>query len=152
MNDAMSGPDFGASVLELLRRFKQDDRLADGYAHACLEKAKAAEPVLKAFEYLPVDVSRRPGPLSGVPVAIKDIIATSDMRPPTDRRSTGITFQSRMPGSSNACAVSARRFSAKPYRRNSPGVIPGRRPIPGIPRIRRAAHRRAPPRRGRPGL
>ena len=46
---------------------------------ACLERAKAAQPVLKAFEYLPVDVSRRPGPLSGIPVAIKDIIATSDM-------------------------------------------------------------------------
>ena len=79
MNDAMSGPDFGASVLELLRRFKQDDRLADGYAHACLERAKAAEPVLKAFEYLPRDVSRRPGLLSGIPIGIKDIIATSDM-------------------------------------------------------------------------
>jgi amidase len=79
MNDAMSGPDFGASMLELLRRFKQDDRLADGYARACLERAKAAEPVLKAFEYLPRDVSRRPGPLSGIPVGIKDIIATSDM-------------------------------------------------------------------------
>ena len=35
--------------------------------------------MLKAFEYLPVDVSRRSGPLSGIPVAIKDIIATSDM-------------------------------------------------------------------------
>src|SRR3984885_4022762 len=79
MNDAMSGPDFGASVLELLRRFKQDDRLADGYAHTCLERAKAAEPVLKAFEYLPRDVSRRPGLLSGIPIGIKDIIATSDM-------------------------------------------------------------------------
>ena len=34
---------------------------------------------MKAFEYLPVDTTRRPGPLSGIPVAIKDIIATSDM-------------------------------------------------------------------------
>jgi amidase len=40
---------------------------------------RAAEPALKAFEYLPRDTSRRPGPLSGIPVAIKDIIATSDM-------------------------------------------------------------------------
>src|SRR5579871_1606046 len=71
--------DFSAGVLELLSRFKQDERLADGYAAACLERAKAVEPVLKAFEYLPRDVSRRPGPLSGLPVAIKDIIATSDM-------------------------------------------------------------------------
>src|ERR1700733_11202352 len=72
-------PESGAGVLELLRLFKDDQAAADRYARACLERAKAAQPVLKAFEYLPVDVSRRPGPLSGIPVAIKDIIATSDM-------------------------------------------------------------------------
>ena len=76
---ARSAPQSGAGVLELLRRFKDDQSLADHYAAACLERAKAAEPVLRAFEYLPVDVTRRPGPLSGIPVAIKDIIATSDM-------------------------------------------------------------------------
>jgi Asp-tRNA(Asn)/Glu-tRNA(Gln) amidotransferase A subunit family amidase len=79
MDDTASDSDFSASVLELLRRFKQDSRFADGYAAACFERAKAAEPVLKAFEYLPRDVSRRPGLLSGIPVGIKDIIATSDM-------------------------------------------------------------------------
>ena len=68
-----------AGVLELLRRFKDDQALADNYGAACLERAKAVEGVLKAFEYLPVDLARRPGPLSGIPVAIKDIIATSDM-------------------------------------------------------------------------
>src|SRR6202044_1301544 len=52
---------------------------ADCYAASRLEAAKAVEPVLKAFEYLPRDTTRRPGPLSGIPVAIKDIIATSDM-------------------------------------------------------------------------
>jgi hypothetical protein len=55
----------GAGVLELLRLFKQNPAAADQYAAACLEKARAAEPVLKAFEYLPQDVARRPGPLSG---------------------------------------------------------------------------------------
>jgi amidase len=79
MNEPTSGSDFSAGVLELLRRFKQDERFADGYAAACLERAKAVEPTLKAFEYLPRDVSRRTGPLSGLPVGIKDIIATSDM-------------------------------------------------------------------------
>src|ERR1700692_334257 len=74
-----SAPESGAGVLELLRHFKDDQAAADHYAAACLEKAKAAEPVLKAFEYLPVDASRRPRPLSGIPVAIKDIIATSDI-------------------------------------------------------------------------
>ena len=72
-------PESGAGVLELLRRFKDDQPLADHYAAACLEKAEAAEPVLRAFEYLPGDLARRPGPLSGIPVAIKDIIASSDM-------------------------------------------------------------------------
>jgi Asp-tRNA(Asn)/Glu-tRNA(Gln) amidotransferase A subunit family amidase len=70
---------FGAGVLELLRRFKNDESAADRYAADMLGKAKAVEPRLRAFEYLPTSVSRRPGPLSGIPVAIKDIIATSDM-------------------------------------------------------------------------
>jgi amidase len=69
----------GAGVLELLRLFRNDQAAADQYAAACLEQAKAVEPVLRAFEYLPVNTARRPGPLSGIPVAIKDIIATSDM-------------------------------------------------------------------------
>ena len=68
-----------SGVLELLRLFKDNAAAADHYATACLNRAKAAEPVLKAFEYLPRDITRRPGPLSGIPVAIKDIIATSDM-------------------------------------------------------------------------
>src|SRR6202012_1513252 len=56
-----------------------DAAAADGYATACLEKTRRVEPILKAFEYLPTDVVRRSGPLSGIPIAIKDIIATSDM-------------------------------------------------------------------------
>jgi Asp-tRNA(Asn)/Glu-tRNA(Gln) amidotransferase A subunit family amidase len=68
-----------AGVLELLRRFAGDPAAADRYAAGRLEAATAVEPVLKAFEYLPRDTTRRPGPLSGIPVAIKDIIATSDM-------------------------------------------------------------------------
>ena len=77
--NARSAPPSGAGVLELLRRFKQYPAVADRYVEVCLQQAKAAEPRLKAFEYLPRDTARRPGPLSGIPVAIKDIIATSDM-------------------------------------------------------------------------
>jgi Asp-tRNA(Asn)/Glu-tRNA(Gln) amidotransferase A subunit family amidase len=76
---ARSAPPSGAGVLELLRLFKRDSSLADQYSATCLEQAKGAEDRLKAFEYLPKDVARQPGPLSGIPVAIKDIIATSDM-------------------------------------------------------------------------
>jgi Asp-tRNA(Asn)/Glu-tRNA(Gln) amidotransferase A subunit family amidase len=76
---ARAAPPHRAGVLELLRLFKSDQAAADRYAATQLEKAKAVEPQLKAFEYLPTDVTRRPGPLSGIPVGIKDIIATSDM-------------------------------------------------------------------------
>lgn len=69
----------GVGVLELLRLFEKDAAAADSYAAACLERTRQVEPTLKAFEYLPREVSRRPGPLFGIPVAIKDIIATSDM-------------------------------------------------------------------------
>src|SRR5207237_9878890 len=74
-----------AGMLELLRLFRGHEAAADRYAAACLERAKAIEPLLKAFEYLPVDTTRRPGPLSGIPVAITDIIATSDMPAPKRR-------------------------------------------------------------------
>jgi Asp-tRNA(Asn)/Glu-tRNA(Gln) amidotransferase A subunit family amidase len=76
---ARSTLESGAGVLELLRLFQRDQDFADQYAATCLEKTKAVEPRLKAFEYLPQNTARRPGPLSGIPVAIKDIIATSDM-------------------------------------------------------------------------
>jgi Asp-tRNA(Asn)/Glu-tRNA(Gln) amidotransferase A subunit family amidase len=76
---ARSATQSSAGLLELLRLFASDQAAADRYAADRLEQAKAVEPVLKAFEYLPTDTTRRPGPLSGIPVAIKDIIATSDM-------------------------------------------------------------------------
>lgn len=68
-----------AGMLDLLRLFKGNSAAADHYASERLAQAKAIEPVLKAFEVLPTDTTRKPGPLSGIPVAIKDIIATTDM-------------------------------------------------------------------------
>lgn len=72
-------PKAGRGVLDLLRLFRSDSTAAERYAADCLEKARAIEPKLRAFEVLPEDTTQRPGPLSGIPVAIKDIIATSDM-------------------------------------------------------------------------
>jgi Asp-tRNA(Asn)/Glu-tRNA(Gln) amidotransferase A subunit family amidase len=69
----------GAGLLELLRLFRSNPAAADYYAAACLERANEVEPTLRAFEVLPSDTTRRPGPWSGIPVGIKDIIATSDM-------------------------------------------------------------------------
>lgn len=68
-----------AGVLDLLRLFKDNSTDADRYTAERLGQARVVEPVLKAFEMLPTDTSRKPGPLSGIPVAIKDIIATTDM-------------------------------------------------------------------------
>ena len=72
-------PKAGASVLELLRRFAADPAAAGTYGEDCLKQTQAIEPRLKAFEYLPRDVTPKTGALGGIPVAIKDIIATSDM-------------------------------------------------------------------------
>src|SRR6266581_3290939 len=68
--NARSDGNSGAGVLELLRLFKGDAAAADQYAITQLGKARAVEPVLKAFEYLPLDVARKPGPLSGIPAGI----------------------------------------------------------------------------------
>jgi Asp-tRNA(Asn)/Glu-tRNA(Gln) amidotransferase A subunit family amidase len=72
-------PKAGRGILDLLRLFRDDHGAAERYAADCLEKARAIEPKLRAFEVLPSDTKRKPGVLSGIPVAIKDIIATSDM-------------------------------------------------------------------------
>src|ERR1700754_2511438 len=72
-------PKAGAGVLDLLRQFKSDPAAATAYGEACLARTTAIEPKLKAFEYLPSDVAPKKGPLAGIPVAIKDIIATHDM-------------------------------------------------------------------------
>jgi amidase len=76
---ALSPAETGAGVLELLRLFREDSGAADRYAAGRLDQAKTVEPILHAFEYFPVDVARHPGMLSGIPVGIKDIIATADM-------------------------------------------------------------------------
>ena len=48
--------------MALLRQFKSDQATADRYASECLARAKALEPTLHAFEYLPSDIARRPRP------------------------------------------------------------------------------------------
>lgn len=66
-------------VLELLRAFKGDKSAAETFAAETLTNARAIEPALQAFEYLPAKShAAGHGPLNGIPVAIKDIIATSD--------------------------------------------------------------------------
>ena len=80
MNDANPrAANGGMGVLELLRLFARDPDAVEPYLAIQLKKAEAAEPVLRAFEYLPKRLDRLSGPLSGIPVGIKDIVATRDM-------------------------------------------------------------------------
>ncbi|RTL49793.1 MAG: amidase [Bradyrhizobiaceae bacterium] len=66
-------------VLEQLRAFKNDKSAAEAFAADTLKIARQLEPALKAFEYLPSQShASGHGPLNGIPVAIKDVIATSD--------------------------------------------------------------------------
>ncbi len=76
---ALPAPKAGAGVLDLLRQFRADPSASETYAADCLARTKLIEPRLKAFEYLARDVAPHRGPLAGIPVAIKDIIATHDM-------------------------------------------------------------------------
>jgi len=92
---APPAPKVGAGVLDLLRRFRNDHSAAERYAAEQLEKARVIEANLKAFEVFPSGTHRRPGVLSGIPVAIKDIIATSDM--PTSNGSP--IYRDRIPAS-----------------------------------------------------
>ncbi len=69
-----------SGVLDLLRHFAADSNAADSYAAACMERLDDVEPVLKAFETRPViGKAKSHGPMAGIPVAVKDIFATSDM-------------------------------------------------------------------------
>jgi len=74
-----SATDGGAGVLELLRLFDGNGGAREQYIGQRLEKARTIEPVLCAFEYLPRCIDLQSGVLSGIPVGIKDIIATKDM-------------------------------------------------------------------------
>jgi len=83
-------------VLDLIRTYDVDSGPAAQYLHNQLARAKALEPTLHAFEYLPptIDTSNS-GPMAGVPVAVKDIIATFDM--PTTNGS--LMFRDHIPPS-----------------------------------------------------
>src|SRR5258707_10490921 len=124
----LPAPRVGAGVLDLLRSFRTDEAAADRYAAECLAKTKAVEPQLKAFEYLPIDTKRRPGPLSGIPVAIKDIIATSDM--PTTNGSA--IYKDHIPAADAWVGERLRQFGATLFGKTVTTEFAWRHPGPTV--------------------
>ncbi|MEZ5843239.1 MAG: amidase [Hyphomicrobiaceae bacterium] len=80
-------------AIELSRRIHTGEITAEAVTAACLERIAGLEPEIEAWQYLDpaqaltaaraIDLARaggrNPGPLAGIPVAIKDIIDTADM-------------------------------------------------------------------------
>ena len=96
---------------------------AERVAREHLERIAEREPSVGAWVHLDpdhvlsqaraLDLAAVRGPLHGVPVAIKDIIATAACRPNTARRSTDITDRLGTPLASRRCARQARSSSAR---------------------------------------
>jgi Asp-tRNA(Asn)/Glu-tRNA(Gln) amidotransferase A subunit family amidase len=77
------------SALQAAAAIERGTLTCEALAHACLERIGAREPVVHAWREIDAartlvharELDRQPrrGPLHGVPVAIKDIIATADL-------------------------------------------------------------------------
>src|SRR5688500_12970450 len=80
---------------EPLREMAKSNISPAGYVRSCWERARALEPDLRAFAYLPPEppAAVGAGPLAGIPVGLKDIIDTVDM--PTENGSA--IFAGRIP-------------------------------------------------------
>ena len=95
---------------------------AEAVVEACLARIEARETEVRAWAFLDPDLARaqarerdaaaRPGPLQGVPIGIKDIIATADM--PTGMGSPIYRGRRRTPPASPWSAPRARSSSARP--------------------------------------
>jgi len=91
---------------------------ATAYTEACLERIAAREPVVGAWQYLDpqqaLEAARRcdanppSGPLHGIPIAVKDLIDTSDM--PTGYGSP--IYHNHRPAADAACVALARAAGA----------------------------------------
>ncbi len=84
------------SAIEAARRIESGDLTAEALMRACLERVAERDETVRAWAHLDpdqaiagamaADAAGNPGPLAGLPVAVKDIIDTADM--PTRHGST----------------------------------------------------------------
>lgn len=101
-----------AGVLDLLKQFRGSAEAAEQYAATLRKRVADAEPTLKAFTYPPVAVpAAKAGPLAGIPVAIKDIIATHDM--PTTNGSA--VYKDHVPAADAWIVERLRSLGATPF-------------------------------------
>mgnify|MGYP003315993304 CR=1 FL=1 len=84
------------SAIESVAKIKSGDLKAEQLVRSCLERIEERDSIVRAWSHLDKDKviaeavksdkAGNPGPLSGLPVAVKDIMDTSDM--PTTYGST----------------------------------------------------------------
>lgn len=106
------------TAAEAVRLLAAGQLTSEGLVSACLARIASEEPRVQAWEFLvpalalaqarAADAAGRPGPLHGLPVAVKDIVDTADM--PTARGS--ILFAGRRPRTDAACVAAFRRAGA----------------------------------------
>jgi Asp-tRNA(Asn)/Glu-tRNA(Gln) amidotransferase A subunit family amidase len=106
------------SAATLARQIAAGETTAEAVVEACLARIAAREPAVKAWAYLDPDAARASarerdrspsmGPLHGVPIAVKDIIDTSDM--PTAMGSP--IYEGNRPVGDAACVAAVRNAGA----------------------------------------
>src|SRR5215831_15128605 len=106
------------SVRDAAREIAAGRLSAEAFATACLDRIAAREPIVGAWHYLDRDAAlaaarRRDasppsGPLHGIPIAVKDLIDTSDM--PTGYGSP--IYEGHRPAADASCVALARAAGA----------------------------------------
>ena len=102
------------TATEAIGRIRAGKLTADALMQSCLDRVSERDPVIHAWTHLDVDqalqaareadAAGNPGPLAGVPVAVKDIIDTAGM--PTRHGST--IYGLNRPEADAACVVRTR--------------------------------------------
>lgn len=103
---------------ELSARIARRELRAETVARALLERIQAAEPGIRAWQYLDPDLALRQareldgsavrGPLHGLPIGVKDLMDTADM--PTTYGSP--IYAGHRPGVDAACVAASRQAGA----------------------------------------